>query len=250
MRGGVRSRAGCPGRGARRAARFRKHVGGERAVRARTRHGARAAGGRRLAPCPADRSRPRLQRRVRPAEPRPMMVLYAILLFVVAQRGAELILVARNTRRLRAAGAVEIDAASYPLFVMLHGGWLAAMAIAIPADAAPLWPLIGVFVLLQLGRVWVIATLGRRWTTRIIVLPHTKPVTSGPYRWCRHPNYLVVAGEIAVLPLAFGAVSIAAIFSLLNAALLTRRILIETAALRTGITSSQSAALVPGLCDG
>ena len=179
-----------------------------------------------------------------------MMVLYAILLFVVAQRGAELMLAARNTRRLRAAGAVEIDAASYPLFVLLHGGWLAAMAIAIPADAAPLWPLIGVFALLQLGRVWVIATLGRRWTTRIIIMPRAKRVTSGPYRWCRHPNYLVVAGEIAVLPLAFGAVLIAAIFSLLNAALLARRIPVETAALRAGVPSPQPAAPAPGLCDG
>jgi methyltransferase len=179
-----------------------------------------------------------------------MTLLHAILLLVAAQRGAELMLAARNTRRLRAVGAVEIDAASYPLFVLLHGGWLAAMAIAIPADTAPLWPLIGVFTLLQLGRAWVIATLGRRWTTRIIVLPHTKPVTSGPYRWCRHPNYLVVAGEIAVLPLAFGAVPIAAIFSLLNATLLARRILIENAALQTSVTSLQPAAPLSKLHNG
>jgi methyltransferase len=106
------------------------------------------------------------------------------------------------------------------------------MAVAIPAETAPFWPLVGIFALLQLARVWVIATLGRRWTTRIIVLPGAERVTSGPYSWCRHPNYLVVAGEIAVLPLAFGAAAIAAIFSLLNAALLIRRIPVETAALR------------------
>jgi methyltransferase len=159
-------------------------------------------------------------------------VLPAVLWSVAIQRGAELMLAAGNTRRLREAGAVEIDAASYPLFVLLHGGWLAAIAAAIPANTAPSWPLLGVFALLQLGRVWVIATLGRRWTTRIIVPPHAAPVTSGPYRWCRHPNYLVVAGEIAVLPLAFGAVSIAAVCSLCNLALLARRIRIEDAALR------------------
>jgi methyltransferase len=159
-------------------------------------------------------------------------VLHAILLFVAAQRGAELMLAARNTRRLRKDGAVEIDAGAYPLFVALHGGWLAAMAALIPAETALSWPLVGVFALLQLARLWVIATLGRRWTTRIIVPPGAEPVTVGPYRWCRHPNYLVVSGEIAVLPLAFGAVSIAAIFSLLNAALLARRIRIETAARR------------------
>lgn len=179
-----------------------------------------------------------------------MTLLHAILLFVAAQRGAELMLAAHNARRLRAAGAVEIDAASYPLFVLLHGGWLAVMAVAIPADTAPFWPLLGVFALLQLARIWVIATLGRHWTTRIIVLPHAKPITSGPYRWCRHPNYLVVAGEIAVLPLAFSAVPLAAAFSLLNAALLARRIPVETAALQAGIASSQPAAPVLKLRNG
>ena len=176
-----------------------------------------------------------------------MTILHAILLFVATQRCAELVLAARNTRRLREDGAVEIDAGAYPLFVVLHGGWLVAIATMIPAETAPFWPLIGVFALLQLGRVWVIATLGRRWTTRIIVLPHAEPVTSGPYRWCRHPNYLVVAGEIAVLPLAFGSALIAVIFSLLNAVLLARRIRIETAALRcAGLTPPLSAAPIPG----
>jgi methyltransferase len=158
-------------------------------------------------------------------------VLHATLLLIAAQRGAELMLAAHNTRRLREVGAVEIDAASYPLFVLLHASWLVASAGLIPADAAPSWPLLGVFALLQLGRVWVIATLGRRWTTRLIVPPDAAPVTGGPYRWCRHPNYLVVAGEIAVLPLAFGALPIAAVCSLCNLALLARRIPIENAAL-------------------
>lgn len=179
-----------------------------------------------------------------------MTILHAILLFVAVQRGAELMLAARNTRRLWAAGAIEIDAASHPLFVLLHGGWLAAMAAMIPADTAPSWLLIGIFALLQLGRVWVIATLGRRWTTRIIVPLRAEPVSGGPYRWCRHPNYLIVAGEIAVLPLAFGAAAIAAIFSLLNAALLVRRIPIETAALRAGAVSLPAAAPVPEPDDG
>jgi methyltransferase len=179
-----------------------------------------------------------------------MTVLHTILLFVAALRGVELMLASRNTRQLRAAGAVEIDAASYPLFVLLHGGWLTTMAVVIPADTVPSWPLIGVFALLQLGRVWVIATLSRRWTTRIIVLPHAKPVTSGPYRWCRHPNYLAVVGEIAVLPLAFDAVPTAVIFSLLNAALLARRIPVENAALQAGIMLSPPATPAPGPCDG
>lgn len=168
-----------------------------------------------------------------------MSILYAVLLLVAAQRGAELMLAARNTRKLRAAGAVEVDARSYPLFALLHGAWLVAMAALIPADKAPAWPLLGAFALLQLGRVWVIATLGRRWTTRVIVLPHAAPVTSGPYRWCRHPNYLIVAGEIALLPLAFGAVAISLPFSLANLLLITRRIGIENRAWHRDLTSSQ-----------
>ena len=85
--------------------------------------------------------------------------------------------------------------------------------------------------LLQCGRIWVIASLGPHWTTRLIVQPLASPVRSGPYRFCRHPNYLIVAGEIAVLPLAFGAVAIALVFSVANALLLARRIRIEDAAL-------------------
>ena len=179
-----------------------------------------------------------------------MSIPHAILLRVAAQRGAELMLAARNTRRLRGAGAVEIDARAYPLFVALHGGWLAAIAVAIPAETAPSWPLVGIFVLLQLVRVWVIATLGRALDDPYYRDAGRAPVTSGPFRWCRHPNYLVVAGEIAILPLAFGAVAIAAIFSL-NAALLARRVRIETAALRLACSTSRPhAAAVSGLPGG
>jgi methyltransferase len=91
--------------------------------------------------------------------------------------------------------------------------------------------LLAVFVLLQGLRVWVLASLGRFWTTRVITLPGAPLVRRGPYRWFRHPNYLVVAGEILVLPLAFGAWEIAVIFSLANAAILTLRVRCEERAL-------------------
>jgi methyltransferase len=158
-------------------------------------------------------------------------VLYAALGFVVLQRAAELALAAKNTRRLREAGAVEVDRRGYPWFVLLHGAWLATLYLLVPADAAPSWPLLAVFALLQLGRLWVIATLGRRWTTRIIVLPGARLVEGGPYRYLRHPNYALVIAEIAVLPLAFGAVAIALVFSAINLALILRRIALEDRAL-------------------
>jgi len=158
-------------------------------------------------------------------------ILYAVLGLVVLQRGAELAVAATNTRRLRAQGAVEVDAGGYPWFVVVHGAWLASLFLLVPADAAPSWPLLVVFAALQFGRLWVIATLGRRWTTRIMVPPGAMLVEGGPYRYLRHPNYAVVAGEIAVLPLAFGAIAIAIVFSAGNLALIARRIAIEDRAL-------------------
>ena len=160
-----------------------------------------------------------------------MSLFHAVLGLVVLQRLAELVLAARNTSRLRAAGAFELDARGYPAFVLLHGGWLLSLALFVPAAAPPSWPLLAVYAVLQLGRVWVIASLGRHWTTRLIVLPGAPLVRRGPYRFVRHPNYLLVAAEIAVLPLAFGAVAIAVVFSLANLLLVARRIAIEERAL-------------------
>jgi methyltransferase len=158
-------------------------------------------------------------------------ILYAVLGLVLLQRAAELCFAAANTSRLRTQGAAEFDARGYPWFVVLHGAWLASLFVLVPAETAPSWPLLALYAVLQLGRLWVIATLGRRWTTRIIVLPGAPPLKTGPYRYLRHPNYAVVAAEIAVLPLAFGATAIALVFSAANAVLTARRIRIENRAL-------------------
>ncbi len=154
-----------------------------------------------------------------------------IVLLVALQRLAELALARRNTRRLLANGAREIGAGHYPLFILLHGGWLVALLVLTPADGTIHWRLIAVFALLQAARIWVVASLGPYWTTRILTLPGDTLVRRGPYRLLRHPNYWIVAAEIAVLPLSFGQWPIALAFSLLNAALLGWRIRIEDAAL-------------------
>jgi methyltransferase len=154
-----------------------------------------------------------------------------VALLVAAQRLGELVYARRNESRLRARGAVESGARHYPLFILLHGAWLLAVFLLIPADRAPSWPLLGLFLLLQAARVWVVATLGPYWTTRVLSLPGAPLVRRGPYRWVRHPNYLIVTAEIAVLPLAFGAWWIAIVFSLANALLLYHRIGVEEAAL-------------------
>ena len=163
-----------------------------------------------------------------------MSTLYAIIGFIVLERLAELAFAARNTRRLEARGAVEVGARHYPLLVALHAAWLVALLLSVPADTPANWPLVGVFAALQAARLWVIASLGRRWTTRVIVLADAPLVSKGPYRFLRHPNYAVVSGEIAVVPLIFGAWEIALAFSLLNLVLLRHRVRVENAALRGG----------------
>lgn len=160
-----------------------------------------------------------------------MTVLHWTLGLVLLQRVVELVLARRNTVQLRRLGAVEADAEGYPLFVLLHAGWLVSLALFVPASATPVWPLLGLFALLQLGRLWVISSLGRYWTTRIVTLPDAPLVQAGPFRWFRHPNYLLVIAEIAVLPLAFGAVPIAVSFSAVNLILIIRRIWIEESVL-------------------
>ena len=156
----------------------------------------------------------------------------AILGFVILQRLVELRLADRNSRRLLAQGAVEHSRGHYPFIVALHMAWLAALLWWAPGRPINL-PLLALFVLLQLARVWVIATLGERWTTRIIVKPGAPLVRAGPYRFVNHPNYLIVTAEIAVLPLVFGLWEIAVVFSLLNAVILAIRIRAENEALRS-----------------
>jgi methyltransferase len=159
-----------------------------------------------------------------------MNAAIVIVALVTLQRLAELAIARRNTRALLVRGAYEAAPGHYPLIVAVHALWLAALWWLAPGQPV-VWPLIGLFLLLQLGRLWVLATLGGRWTTRIIVLPKAPLVAGGPFRLVRHPNYWVVAGEILILPLAFGLWQVALLFSILNAAALAIRIRAEEKAL-------------------
>ena len=159
-----------------------------------------------------------------------MTLAVLVLALVTLQRLGEMALARRNTARLRHAGAIEVGAKHYPLVVGLHAAWLVGLWLLAPS-IAPSLPWLAAFAVLQAIRVWVLASLGRRWTTRILVLPGAPLVRGGPYRFMAHPNYAVVMAEIAVLPIAFGLYGYALVFSLLNAAVLAIRIKAETDAL-------------------
>lgn len=159
------------------------------------------------------------------------MIAYAILALVVAQRLAELAYAQHNTRALLAKGAVEIGREHYPLFVLLHAAWLIAIALTLPKPAPVHWVPLSGYIALEILRAWTMLALGPYWTTRIISRADAPLVRRGPYRFVRHPNYIVVIGEIALLPLVFGEVWVAATFSLLNAVLLLWRIREEESAL-------------------
>ena len=159
-----------------------------------------------------------------------MLPALALLVFVTLQRGAELVWGRLNERRLRGLGAVEVGARHYPLIVLLHASWLVWIWLR-GWDRPLIWPWVVLFLVLQAARVWVLATLGRRWTTRVLFIPGETLVKRGPFRFIPHPNYTVVVLEIIVLPLAFGLWGAAIVFGLLNLAMLTWRIRVEEGAL-------------------
>lgn len=151
------------------------------------------------------------------------------ILFLIIQRLAELVIARRNTARLMANGAQEFGAGHYPLIVALHSAWIVAIVVFGYAQSIqPVWLVL--FALLQLGRLWVLTTLGPRWTTRIIIVDEPL-VANGPFRFVRHPNYLVVVLEIFVAPMVLGLWQVALVFSMLNAAMLWLRISVENKAL-------------------
>lgn len=152
------------------------------------------------------------------------------LAFLVVQRLSELVIARRNTARLMARGAREVGAGHYPVMVALHSAWVLALILfGYDQPVSLFW--LALYVVLQGLRVWILATLGPRWTTRIIVLDEPL-VTRGPFRFIPHPNYTLVVAEIIVAPMALGLTWVAVVFTVLNAAMLYHRIRVEDGALR------------------
>ena len=154
-----------------------------------------------------------------------------IIALVALQRLAELPYAERNTRRLIAQGAVEVGREHYIYIVLVHMAWLVAILLALPSPPVIYAIPLVLYIVLQGLRLWTLTTLGPYWTTRIITLPNAPLVKRGPYKFINHPNYAVVAGEIAVLPLVFGEWKVALVFTILNGAILFFRIREEERAL-------------------
>lgn len=162
-----------------------------------------------------------------------MWLNITILSLVTLQRLVELYIAHRNTKRLLASGGIEMGSNHYPFIVALHAVWLLGLWYLVIYQApAVSMPWIFAYLVLEAARGWIIAALGSRWTTRIIVVPGETLVADGPYRYFRHPNYMVVAGEIFILPMAFGLWWYALIFGVLNLAVLWWRIRAEDEALK------------------
>lgn len=149
--------------------------------------------------------------------------------FLVLQRLSELVIARRNTARLMARGAREVGAGHYPVMVAMHASWL-ALLVAFGLGAPVSLPWLAAFAVLQAFRLWILGTLGGRWTTRVIVVDEPL-VARGPFRWMRHPNYVLVCAEIVVAPMVLGLWWIALVYTALNAAMLWVRIRAEEGAL-------------------
>ena len=169
-----------------------------------------------------------------------MNPFWIFLLFVILQRIVELAIAKRNERVVEAKGAIEFDRNGYKAIVAMHVAFFISLVLEkvfLQRSLNSLWIVfVTLFVLAQFLRYWAISSLGVYWNTRILVVPNSKLVTSGPYKYLRHPNYLAVIIEIAATPLIFSCYITAAVFSVLNLILLRRRVRIEEQALQHAST--------------
>jgi methyltransferase len=159
-----------------------------------------------------------------------MSAAIILLSLLTLQRASELVIARSNTAALVARGAVEHGATHYPVMVLLHASWLLGLWY-FGWQTNVIWPLMALYIALQGFRIWILATLGKRWTTRILTVPGETLVARGPYRLIRHPNYALVLLEVPLFPLALGLAWFAALYGVLNIAMLAWRIRIENQAL-------------------
>ncbi|MCM3710230.1 isoprenylcysteine carboxyl methyltransferase family protein [Sporosarcina luteola] len=164
------------------------------------------------------------------------MITGIVLSIIILQRIIELFIAKRNEKWMKDQGAFEAGASHYPFMVAMHVFFFIALISEVfyfQRQISAIWPIwLTVFSTVQLLRIWCLASLGKYWNTKIIVLPNAKVVRKGPYKWLRHPNYIIVATELLVLPLLFNAFITAVVFSLLNIWMMSVRIPAEEQALR------------------
>lgn len=164
-------------------------------------------------------------------------MIFAIFIILIAiQRMFELYIAKQNEKQLKAAGAVEYGESHYRWMVLMHLSFFIVLIIEVVVlerDVSGLWPIwLALFLIAQSGRIWVIRSLGKHWNTKIIVVPDADVVIKGPYKFFKHPNYIIVATEILVISLLFNAYYTAIIFSLLNVWMMMVRIPLEEKALK------------------
>ena len=171
------------------------------------------------------------------------MIFYIILSIVILQRLLELVIAKRNEKNMRTQGAYEVGASHYPLMILLHVSFFISLLVEVTTFNLTSSPLFLVFLIMFLCvqglRVWCLTSLGSFWNTKIIILPGANVVTKGPYKYLRHPNYLVVSMEIALLPLMFEAYFTAICFTILNSLMLSIRIPTEERALKEATNYEQ-----------
>ncbi|MBA9027753.1 MULTISPECIES: isoprenylcysteine carboxyl methyltransferase family protein [Bacillaceae] len=164
------------------------------------------------------------------------MTFLILITLLAVQRLSELVLARYNEDRLKAKGGLEFGSSHYPWIVLMHLGFFSSFIAEVnlfDKDVSVLWPFwLSIFLLVQIGRVWVITSLGPYWNTKIIVLPDAEVIVKGPYKYVKHPNYIIVATEILVISLLYNAYFTAALFTCLNAWAMSVRIPIEERALK------------------
>jgi len=149
--------------------------------------------------------------------------------FLVLQRLSELLIARQNEKWLLSQGAVQYGQSHYPFMIAMHTLFIIAIIAEynVRGGTEISWIFLGIFLAVLLFKFWALSSLGKYWNTKIYRIPGVYPVKRGPYKFLKHPNYMEVVCEIAVIPLVFHLYYTAIIFTILNAAMLTVRITVE-----------------------